>query len=96
MLLAIWGLTGLAGLLRPANVTFVARVLFPLGALCGVALAIVAAASITAVPERVTLAIGLPDLPFHLVHSVVHDEMCGMDADSQDTVRVPISTRVSH
>ena len=66
MLLAIWGLTGLAGLLRPASVTFVARVLFPLGALCGVALAIVSAASITAVPERVTLAIGLPDLPMHL------------------------------
>ncbi|AOE83509.1 DUF6482 family protein [Pseudomonas sp. TCU-HL1] len=38
----------------------------------------------------------LPDLPFHLVHSVVHDEMCGMDTDSQDTVRVPISTRASH
>src|SRR5690606_14596956 len=36
-----------------------------------------------------------PDMPFHLVHSVVHDEMCGMDADSQDTVRVPISTHVS-
>ncbi|MGF6691071.1 hypothetical protein M2318_001120 [Metapseudomonas resinovorans] len=38
----------------------------------------------------------LPDLPFHLVHNVVHDEMCGMAADSQDTVRVPISTRSSH
>ncbi|MCY1288653.1 hypothetical protein D9M68_666080 [compost metagenome] len=37
-----------------------------------------------------------PEVPFHLVHSVVHDEMCGMEADSQDTVRVPISTRVSH
>jgi formate hydrogenlyase subunit 3/multisubunit Na+/H+ antiporter MnhD subunit len=66
VLLAIWGLTGLAGLLRPTSVNFVARVLFPVGALCGVALALVAAASITAVPERVTLAIGLPDLPMHL------------------------------
>lgn len=66
VLLAIWGLTGLAGLLRPANFTFVARILFPIGALAGVALALVAATSVTAVPERVTLAVGLPDLPMHL------------------------------
>lgn len=66
VLLAIWGLTGLAGLVRPASVTFVARVLFPIGALCGLALALVAAASITAAPEHVTLAVGLPDLPVHL------------------------------
>lgn len=33
----------------------------------------------------------LPRLPFHLVHAVVHDEMCGMQDGSQDTLRVPIS-----
>jgi hypothetical protein len=33
----------------------------------------------------------LPSLPFHLVHAVVHDEMCGMQDGTQDTLRVPIS-----
>ncbi|MDO9625807.1 MAG: DUF6482 family protein [Pseudomonas sp.] len=33
----------------------------------------------------------LPPLPFHLVHAVVHDEMCGMQDGTQDTLRVPIS-----
>ena len=33
----------------------------------------------------------LPRLPFHLVHAVVHDEMCGMQDGTQDTLRVPIS-----
>ncbi len=32
----------------------------------------------------------LPDVPFNLVHAVVHDEMCGMQAGSQDTLRVPM------
>lgn len=33
----------------------------------------------------------LPPLPFHLVHAVVHDEMCGMQDGPADTLRVPIS-----
>ena len=33
----------------------------------------------------------LPRVPFHLVHAVVHDEMCGMQDGTQDTLRVPIS-----
>jgi len=65
-LLAGWGLIGVAGLLRPASVAFVGRVLFPLGALIGVGLAIVAVASLGAAPERATLLIGLPDLPMHV------------------------------
>ena len=65
-LIALWGLIGLAGLLRPMSVGFVGRTLFPLGALCGVALAVVAAVSLTAPPEQLTLAIGLPDLPMHV------------------------------
>ncbi|HEX8596878.1 MAG TPA: DUF6482 family protein [Pseudomonas sp.] len=32
-----------------------------------------------------------PPLPFHLVHAVVHDEMCGMEVDKRDALRVPIS-----
>ncbi|HBX56860.1 DUF6482 family protein [Pseudomonas sp. UBA2684] len=33
----------------------------------------------------------LPKLPFNLVHAVVHDEMCGMQDGTQDTLRVPLS-----
>ncbi|WP_426143527.1 DUF6482 family protein [Pseudomonas sp. DWP3-1-2] len=32
-----------------------------------------------------------PPLPFHLVHAVVHDEMCGMPVDKREALRVPIS-----
>jgi formate hydrogenlyase subunit 3/multisubunit Na+/H+ antiporter MnhD subunit len=65
-LLTLWGLIGLAGLLRPASLRYVARTLFPLGALCGVALALVALTSLNAPPERAVLIVGLPDLPMHL------------------------------
>ena len=66
MLIVAWGGIGLAGLARPASLGFVARTLFPLGALVGVALALVALLSIGAPPERQLLVIGLPDLPMHL------------------------------
>jgi formate hydrogenlyase subunit 3/multisubunit Na+/H+ antiporter MnhD subunit len=65
-LIALWGLIGVAGLLRPSSLRFVGRTLFPLGALCGVALAIVAAVSLGAPAERAVLAVGLPDLPVHV------------------------------
>ena len=48
------------------SVGFVGRTLFPLGALCGVALAVVAAASLVGTAEQLTLPVGLPDLPMHL------------------------------
>jgi formate hydrogenlyase subunit 3/multisubunit Na+/H+ antiporter MnhD subunit len=65
-LLTAWALIGLMGLLRPSSVRFVTRVLFPLGAVAGVALALTAAAGVFARPESLTLPIGLPDLPFHV------------------------------
>ncbi len=65
-LIALWGLIGLAGLLRPMSLRLVGRTLFPLGALCGVALAVVAALSLAAPPEHAILSIGLPDLPMHV------------------------------
>jgi formate hydrogenlyase subunit 3/multisubunit Na+/H+ antiporter MnhD subunit len=65
-LLAVWGGVGLAGLVRPRSVEFAGRTLFPLGALCGLALAIVAARSITLPPEQLQLLVGLPGLPFHM------------------------------
>jgi hydrogenase-4 component B len=66
VLIASWGLIGLAGLLRRTSLLFVGRTLFPLGAVCGVALAVVAAMSLNAPAERAVLQIGLPDLPMHV------------------------------
>src|SRR5579863_2260721 len=66
VLLALWALIGIAGLLRPMSLGFVGRMLFPLGALCGVALAVVAATSVGAPAEHAVLKIGLPDLPMHV------------------------------
>src|SRR6185437_12299303 len=65
-LLALWGLLGLVGLLRPRSIGLVGRTLFPLGALCGATLAVVAALSFAAEPESAVLPVGLPDLPVHL------------------------------
>ena len=65
-IIAVWGLIGLAGLLRPTSLLYVGRTLFPLGALCGVALAVVAATSLQAPVEQAVLSIGLPDLPMHV------------------------------
>jgi len=44
----------------------ITRVLFPLSALCGLALAVEAVASLAAPVQTLTLPIGLPDLPVHL------------------------------
>jgi hydrogenase-4 component B len=65
-LLGAWGVIGVAGLARPGSVFVVGRLLFPLGALVGVALAAVAIASMALPPDTLVLSIGLPDLPFHV------------------------------
>jgi formate hydrogenlyase subunit 3/multisubunit Na+/H+ antiporter MnhD subunit len=61
-----WLLTGFAGLLRPMSLALAARMLFPLGALCGLALAVLAASALTLPPERMVLPAGLPDLALHV------------------------------
>ncbi|RMQ41278.1 hypothetical protein ALQ04_03933 [Pseudomonas cichorii] len=33
----------------------------------------------------------LPVVPFYLVHSVVHDELCGMPVNDRSVMRLPIS-----
>ena len=66
LLLAAWCAIGLAGMVRPLSLAFVGRTLFPLGALVGAALAVVAAKSLGQVTEQLVLPIGLPDLPVHL------------------------------
>src|SRR5258707_314193 len=66
LLLMAWCIVGLTGMMRPLSLAFVGRTLFPLGALVGAALAVVAATSLTQAPEQLVLPIGLPDLPVHL------------------------------
>ncbi|MEQ1440081.1 hydrogenase 4 subunit B [Fontimonas sp. SYSU GA230001] len=61
-----WLILGLAGLLRLHSVEFVGRVLFPFGAALSLLLALTGLAALSAPPASMTLAIGLPDLPFHL------------------------------
>jgi hydrogenase-4 component B len=65
-LITAWAVIGLMGLLRPSGTRFITRVLFPLGAATGAALALLALAGLNARPESLTLPIGLPDLPFHM------------------------------
>jgi len=65
-LLAAWACIGVLGLARPSSVALVRRLLFPLGAVVGVALAAVALFSIATPTEQRVLPLGLPDLPFHL------------------------------
>ena len=65
-LLVAWGAIGVIGLVRPASLQLVRRALFPISALVGLGLAVVAVASIAAPAEQQVLLIGLPDLPIHL------------------------------
>jgi len=64
--IAAWIAIGAIGLVRPRNLHFVSRTLFPAGAAVALALAIVAALNIGALPQSAVLPLGLPDLPFHL------------------------------
>jgi formate hydrogenlyase subunit 3/multisubunit Na+/H+ antiporter MnhD subunit len=72
-LLIGWGVIGALGLLRPASVTLVRRLLFPLGALLGVGMAAVALIGIAAPVEHFLLPVGLPDLPMHLRRDALSD-----------------------
>ncbi len=65
-LLGLWVVIGFLGLLRPRSVGFAGRTLFPLGALCGLGLAVIGAMSLGAPAQQAVLPIGLPDLPVHL------------------------------
>jgi hydrogenase-4 component B len=66
LLLTAWSAVGVAGLVQPHSIAVVGRTLFPLGALCSAALAVVAAMSLSHPVEHLVLPIGLPDLPVHL------------------------------
>jgi hydrogenase-4 component B len=62
---AAWLLIGAAGLLRSRSLALASRVLFPAGALVGLALAAFALQGVFAAPRSLVLPLGLPDLPFH-------------------------------
>ncbi len=63
--IAAWLAIGVVGVLRPHHLAFVSRLLFPLGAAVGLALAGVAFGALGAPPQSIVLPLGLPDLPFH-------------------------------
>ena len=67
MLVCAWLALGMMGWLRPRSIRFVARVLFPVGALVCLAIAVVAGVFLATgqVPQTIVLPLGLPDLPFH-------------------------------
>ncbi len=64
--IAGWGIVGLAGLLKPTSVKFAGRILFAVGAVCGLGVAVAGAWATAAPPGEIVLPVGLPDLPFHL------------------------------
>jgi formate hydrogenlyase subunit 3/multisubunit Na+/H+ antiporter MnhD subunit len=67
-LVAIWIVLGLAGLLRPHSLRFIAHLLFPLGALACLGVALLAGIFLATrhIPEVLVLPLGLPSLPFHI------------------------------
>jgi formate hydrogenlyase subunit 3/multisubunit Na+/H+ antiporter MnhD subunit len=62
----LWLATGLVGLASPRSTGFIAKVLFPLGALVGLGVGAVALRFLGQPAETAVLVIGLPTLPFHL------------------------------
>lgn len=68
VLVASWLLIGALGLIQPNRIGWVARTLFPLGALVALAVAGVGTVSLTAgfVAQSSVLPLGLPNMPFHM------------------------------
>ena len=66
IVVAAWLAIGVAGIAALRNFPVVAYVLFPISALLGIVLAGIGLAALPGTPEVAVLAIGLPDLPFHL------------------------------
>jgi len=60
-----WLVLGALGLLRQDSVRWTTRILYPAGAIVGLALAIVALSAIFDPAAALVLPLGLPDLPFH-------------------------------
>ncbi|WP_230474770.1 hypothetical protein [Dyella monticola] len=67
-LVTTWLLVGGLGLVRPNQIGWIAHVLFPLGALVALGVAVVGATTWlpTFVTQQAVFPLGLPDLPFHV------------------------------
>ena len=61
-----WVVIGLAGMSRKRDFRFITGLLYPLGAVSALLLAVAAFISLDATPQVMELPIGLPDLPVHL------------------------------
>ena len=66
LVVVAWFAVGLAGIAALHNFRLVGRVLFPLSAALSIALAGFALLALPGAPQSTVLAIGLPNLPFHL------------------------------
>jgi formate hydrogenlyase subunit 3/multisubunit Na+/H+ antiporter MnhD subunit len=66
VVLVAWLAIGAAGILALRRLAFVARVLFPAGGICGLALAAFALVAVFDGAQVAVLPFGLPGLPFHL------------------------------
>lgn len=66
LVIAGWLVIGVGGLGAIKKTNFVARTLFPLGALLGAFLAAIGLAGVSQPPDTLVLPLGLPGLPFHL------------------------------
>ena len=68
MLVLAWLFLGAIGLLRPHSLRFVARGLFPAGAVIGLGVAILGVVALLSshAPQTMVLPLGLPNLPFHV------------------------------
>ncbi len=68
LMISCWPVLSIACMLRPHSVRYVARFLFPVGALVCVGMFLLAGTFLIGgyAPEVMTLPLGLPDLPFHL------------------------------
>lgn len=68
VLVTLWVFLGVAGLATPRGGRLVARVLFPVGALVCLVVAVLASVFLVSglAPQVMVLPLGLPDLPFHL------------------------------
>jgi len=62
----IWLAIGIIGIFSAQRFTFISRVLFPLGALNNLVLALLALKGLISEPQELILPVGLPGLPFHL------------------------------
>jgi formate hydrogenlyase subunit 3/multisubunit Na+/H+ antiporter MnhD subunit len=61
-----WMVAGFLGLAAPRDLRFIGRILFPVSAVASLVLAGAGLAGLDGLPQTAILALGLPDLPFHM------------------------------